>query len=96
MPRLHKYGETTSSPTSKSECDCHPTPPESSRIVLPSGVIISSESPYPTSIAATSTTPGRHSFVGGATVIQMADASRPATPIQASSNRRRARIIAAP
>ena len=73
------------------------TPPESSSRVLPSGVIISSESPCPTSIAVISSTPGCHSSVGGAT--RNPDAPLPAgrrRPTRRSSNRRRARISAQP
>src|ERR1019366_457311 len=57
MPRDQRAWETTSSPISNSWGACRgppPKPPPSTSSVLPSGVISSRESPWPTSMASTS------------------------------------------
>ena len=58
-------------------------PPESSSSVLPSGVINSSESPWPTSIAVTSNTPGCHCGFGGSSTIQSPKPAAPPAPMRA-------------
>src|SRR6516162_6904770 len=75
MRRDHKYGDTTSSPTSKvlvtaAASVTPPTgPPASTSIVWPSGLTTNNESPCPTSIAVTSSCPRVSSMGSGHSTI---------------------------
>src|SRR6266404_2233084 len=70
MARDHRYGDTTSSPISKSECAQCGRPPASTSRVRPPGDTSKIESPWPTSIAVISSTAERICERGGTTAIQ--------------------------
>lgn len=59
MPRVHRYGDTTSSPKSSCDPPGPMAPPASTSKVRPCGVTTRAESPSPTSMEVISSTPGR-------------------------------------
>src|SRR5205807_9569699 len=79
-PLAHKYGDTTSSPKSRSDL-CPPIgPPASTSKVLPCGDTSRIESPCPTSMALTSITAERNFGCGGTKVIHAATAVTTSNP----------------
>ena len=94
MPRCQRYGETTCSPISKSECIHCGRPPASISRVRPRGVTSKMESPCPTSIVVISITPRRMCACAGTNEIQHATAPTRASDATTAMRDRRAASIA--